>query len=305
MRLLMEIREKINRVRTKFWIWRQQVFLKGYMMPYVSIVGGLKRDHITYRAYGSMILIDKKKVFKIAENKQSTIQIEYKNYLDALRYYPDSRNILPGIKKRHPPFFSFLTMPRYAPIDKNDSIDRAVHLYRKLQYTGSVEKKIDINGYWQLQAGMDMINKVFGISIRDHLYQVVQECLSLATYHVGLAHGDFHSRNILQDKEGNARLIDLDCMRMNGIQELDALYFILELEWSRTGQMWYDTLANYHKGNISVETEAIFSRFGIRYHKGLGVIYMLDRIGQENVLFGIDYGRQSLEPLIAEMLSAD
>jgi hypothetical protein len=148
-----------------------------------------------------------------------------------------------------------------------------------------------------------MVAELYGDSTSSTIRRHVEAFLASGDYHLGFAHGDFHSRNIVLDDRGAPRLVDLDCIRLNGIQELDALYYVLQWEWSKTGRPWHDTIVDMLGGTASQEQQTMLrTGFGVKESFGLAVAYLVDRIGQEGRNFGARwYTRAALDPAIARI----
>ncbi len=84
----------------------------------------------------------------------------------------------------------------------------------------------------------------------------------------------------MSDQEGRVFLIDLDCMRFEGIVELDLIYYLLEEVWSKSGTIWLETLAcafTTDGRNLSNNLCGI----SIEWSFPLGAIFLIDRIGQD------------------------
>ena len=103
------------------------------------------------------------------------------------------------------------------------------------------------------------------------------------------------------DDHGKPRLIDLDCVRLNGIQELDALYFVLEMEWSKSGKLWYRTIDDFFKEKAPADSRSVLGRFDVESSFPLCVTYLVDRIGQETKNYGFAYTHSMLDPVIDEI----
>lgn len=157
--------------------------------------------------------------------------------------------------------------------------------------------------YAQIHAGLNCVQVAFGADVAFSLREIVKDYLATDQYHVGLCHGDFHSRNIMRDLNGSDRMIDLDCTRFDGVVELDVLYFALEMKWSHSGTLWTDTLASAFDTqgkNISDSLRA----FSVPWNNALGVVYYLDRVGQEFMSYGFRYTREQMMCIINSMRNA-
>jgi hypothetical protein len=163
--------------------------------------------------------------------------------------------------------------------------------------------RVAVSESQELLTGIEVLAELYGESTSRTIRRHIEAFLASGDYHLGFAHGDFHSRNIVLDERGGARLVDLDCVRLNGIQELDALYFVLEWEWSRSGRPWHDTIVDMLRGATSKELQTMLKAgFGVEAGFGLSVTYLADRIGQEGRNFGARwYTRAALDPAIARI----
>ena len=247
--------------------------------------------------YSGAVVVDRERIYKIALSRKSTIDVEYKKYVNAGQRWPELVAILPDCQFQEEQFFSYLAMTRYHPIGMEGAIAQASNLYQFMRFcrTPNVQT-MAISDSEELVAGFEVISNLFDRSVNRTVYRHVESFLSSGDYHVGIAHGDFHSRNITVDGCGNPRLIDLDCIRLKGIQELDALYFVVEMEWSRSGKLWYHTISDFLRGNIPASHRAVLEGFEVKISFPLCVTYLVDRIGQETKNFGFEYTRGMLDP---------
>ena len=195
-------------------------------------------------------------------------------------------------------------MTYYNPVSIEDSLEMAPSIYKMMIGCGSPERKLDISSSDELQAGLKFIAHVYGDSVSMMIKQIVTSFLNSGEYRVGFAHGDFHSRNILADKHGKPKLIDLDCVRFQGVQDFDALYFVLEMEWSKSGMPWHETIVNYLKGDIPSSDGAAFKKFGIEYSHSLAIAYIIDRMGQEYRKYALLLPRKQLDPIVDQILES-
>ena len=252
--------------------------------------------------YSGAVVVDRKRIYKIALSRKSTIDVEYKKYVKAGQRWPELIAILPDCQFQEEQFFSYLAMTRYHPIGMEEAIVQASNLYQFMRFcrTPNVQT-MAISDSEELGAGLEVILNLYDDSTSRAVYQQVETYLRSGDYHLGFVHGDFHSRNIMIDEHGKPRLIDLDCIRLNGIQELDALYFVLELEWSRSGKLWYLTMVDFLKGNIPADLRTVLNGFDVENSFPLCITFLVDRIGQEAKVFGLDYTRRMLDPAIDEI----
>jgi hypothetical protein len=233
--------------------------------------------------------------------------MEYRNFAAASRNWPDLLAIFPDIQFNSHGLVKYLTMSRYHPVGLEDSLAHASNTYLLMRNSGNGHGvRMAVSDSPELLAGFAMLAELYDDSTARSIRRHVEAFLATGDYHLGFAHGDFHSRNIVLDELGAPRLVDLDCIRLNGIQELDALYFVLEWEWSRTGRPWHDTIVAMVRGTASEEQQTMLrTGFGVEVSSGLAVTYLVDRIGQEGRNFDARwYTRAALDPAIARIGTA-
>ncbi len=284
-------------------LWHK-LFLCALVVPWLRIRGELSKPYSVHPAYRGAVVVEQKRLYKVALGRKSTIAIEYGNYVQASQRWPELHGILPDCQFHDEFLFSYLTMTRYQPIGLERAIVHASNLYQLMRTCRSPETQtIAMSDSEELGAGFEVISQLYDDATSRAVHEHVESFLNSGDYHVGFAHGDFHSRNIMVDDCGKPRLIDLDCIRLNGIQELDALYFVLEMEWSESGALWYRTIVDFLCGSVPCNPKSVLSGFGVENSFALGVTYLVDRIGQESRNFGFKYTREMLGPAIGEIQS--
>jgi len=278
-------------------------YIKFVVVPYLHRKENLGKEYSIKPAFNTVVISDSLNLHKIALSKTSTIGLEYANYELIRNRYPDLLKIIPDYRAKKKSFIYYLSMQRYKSANLNTSLSYAIKLYQVMRTYGTEDHQLKFSDSNTLQAGLNVIQKIYGVTAEKHIFQIVDTFLARRKYHIGFTHGDYHSRNILSGNDGKPILIDLDCVRFQDIQELDALSFVLEMEWSRSGRLWYMTLANYFMDVIPDNARNVLSRFGVTYNNGLGVTYFVDRIGQETLNYGIEYSRALLDASIEMILS--
>jgi hypothetical protein len=284
-------------------VW-PRIFLWALVIPWLRVRRVFGKQFSVVPAYRGAVILDRNRLYKVALSRKSTIDIEYKNYAAAGQKWPELLTILPDCQFENDSLVSYLSMSRYQPVALDDSIAHASSMYRLMRTCCSANARpMAIWESGELLAGIEVIAELYGDSKSRAMRQHVESFLQSGDYHLGFAHGDFHSRNIMIDDRGAPRLVDLDCIRLNGIQELDALYFVLEWEWSRSGRPWHNTIVDFLRGTASGEHRAMLrAGFGVEESFGLVVTYLVDRVGQECRNFDVRwYNRAALDPAISQM----
>lgn len=254
--------------------------------------------------HGSVLILCERRVAKVASSMRSTIGVEFDNVQRIKLIGGEVSASMPSLSLHRSAILTYLLSDRYYKVALPDVLDCAVEVRRKLSSAGLKRRGASLDRYPQLQNGLEQILQLFGEEVANRMTLVVKRYLADGEYHTGLCHGDFHSRNIMRDQRGEARVIDLDCVRFEGIVELDCLYFSLEWEWSATGALWLDTLAlAFDTRGCNLEQR--LGRFSLRWHEALGLVYFLDRVGQENINYGFKYPNVKLQFLVAAFQRAD
>ena len=272
------------------------------MVPYLRNHAGLRKHFLTISAFNSTIIVDQQKLYKVSLYKKSAIAHEFSNYKKIRSDYLCLVEYLPNYFIQRKFFFSYLSMDFYKPVHIECSLEIASGIYKKFLSCGGSSGKLKISNSDEIQAGLKLFATIYGESVGHRIQKIVSTFLESGKYRTGFAHGDFHSRNILTDIHGKPKIIDLDCVRFRGIQDFDALYFLLEMEWSESGKPWYVTIVNYLKGDITPLARSALDRFGIEYSHGLAVSYIVDRMGQEFTKFELLLPRKYLDPIANQIL---
>lgn len=276
---------------------------KLFLIQYLRIFRDLKKKHSVHSGYQSVIIFDSKTINKIALNQLSTIQLEYDNYNKILIEYPELKNIFPDYSYANIPFFGryiFSTYYRQVAIDQR--IPMAAELFARLRSNNGLVNGFDLNSSIYLKRGLELIGELYGDEILKRIEAIIKQYLRNEYYHIGLSHGDFHSRNMFIDQDNKLKLIDLDCLRFKGIQEIDAIYFAIEIAASDSGIQWYESILKYLHPEISKEDQLLFSAFNVKFQPALAITCMVDRIGQEHILFRLKKSKQMLNKAIEKII---
>lgn len=254
--------------------------------------------------HGAVLILSNRLVVKVASSMQSTVLVEYANAQRMSKAGAKVSACTPLLRLHRGAVLTCLIFERYQKVVPADELDCAVEVRRKFDSAGLKPGGASLDRYPQLHAGLVQVAQLFGDEVASRMEKLVRRYLAEGDYHTGLCHGDFHSRNIMRDQDGNVRVIDLDCVRFEGIVELDAVYFALELEWSASGALWLDTLANAMDGRGDNIAQCL-GRFSVRWSEALGLVYFLDRVGQENINYGFKYPKLKMQSAMAAIQRAN
>ena len=267
-----------------------------YVLPLFYIKGEIRSPFTTARGYKSLLVETELCFFKFSISFDSTVHNEYQNFISLFNTNSISE-FLPRYRFLSGFLYSALICENLKIIPAANVLPVAIDIYRKLNSICDPLQKLNISNDLYILEVLKCVEKVFGKATKLQFDEQVTKFLSNDKYSIGLVHGDFHSRNLMQDLSGLTKIIDLDCCRLLGVREFDALYFALEQKWSCDGSFWIDTLSDCLNHSES-DTEKCLSKFGVTFSKELALTFFLDRIGQEISLFNIEYSYNKMIPLI-------
>jgi hypothetical protein len=275
----------------------QFLYVFALVVPTLLLKGLVTLPLSVRRGHETILIFSKDLVVKIATSARSTIELEYLNCIAILQRYPLLAENVLHYQYYKNSIFSCLVSERLFPVPIADALTIAVRMRMKLDKCDSQDGRLAFEKYSQIRVGLDCVQAVFGEEVVTSLRGTVEDYLAKGQYHVGFSHGDFHSRNIMRNRNGCDILIDLDCVRFDGIEELDALYFALEMAWSNSGTIWTETLAEAFDTQGQNIAESLLA-FSVPWSSNLGTTYFLDRIGQDVTNYGFYYTREQMSSLI-------
>lgn len=287
----------ILRFRRDLRALAQWLYLYFYAAPLLRYRGELGEGVRVAYGHGALLLLSERGFVKLAISSLAALDQEYANYCRLGELRPDLADALPDYRRIRWPGVSALVCERLNRIPANEALVHATAIYRRFRSNETARERLNLAECPQVAAGLRCVELGFGAKIAFQMQGITEAFLAQGQYTVGLAHGDFHSRNIMCDEFGQCRLIDLDCVRLAGVAEFDALYFALEQVWSATGVLWTGILAESFAsrgGNIAETLTA----FGTVWSPSLGIAFLLDRIGQDFTNYGMHYEHTDLAMLI-------
>ncbi len=300
-KLILRISKRVGREIVRLF---QLIYVFFLVIPVLSLRGLVSTPFSVARGYESILIFSIDKVIKIATFGKSTIENEYRNYVEIMQLQPALAEMLPQYSYFKDPFYSCLVSERLYPVPIDEALTSAVGIRVRFDNCVALERRLNLEECPQIQAGLKCVEVSFGEDAATDLRRIVEEYLATGQYHVGLSHGDFHSRNIMRDRHGCDRIIDLDCVRFLGVVELDALYFALEMNWSNFGALWTSTLAAAIVTQGRNITEYL-SAFSVHWNNALGAAYFLDRVGQEFMNYGFRYTKEQMVPVFEAINNSD
>jgi hypothetical protein len=299
MRFLRKVLKIPSYVFQRFIALGQRLYLTYYVIPRFRVGKIISGPVVIRHGFRCFIIQTRLSVIKVAAARNSTVIKDAVFFHKLKTQFPRVRSVLPEYERLDYLFISALKTERFVPVAPEEELPIAITIQKLLDEAGLVTGRLNLAECMELRMGIGYFRDTFGFHIGARLENIVVEFLKSGNYRVGLSHGDFHSRNVMVASDGSARIIDLDCVRLRGIRELDALYFSLEKEWSETGRLWVNTLLECIRGGGSKARDSL-RLFKVEWSNDLAVIFFLDRIGQEYRNFQIRYPK----PLLSEFLSA-
>jgi hypothetical protein len=287
----------MRRLCRPFFLSLHIAYLFIYVLPWLKLNSVFKGRFKVSLGYQSILVSSEKIFIKIALSKKSTIKKEYLNYCNLIKAQPLFASIFPRYYLLKGWFVTALVCERVIGILPSEALPIAVNIQKIFNQTIVHDRRLVLGDCPQIEEGLRCIRDGFGEQVSGRMQAIAEKFLLCDHYQVGLIHGDFHSRNLMKDEFGNPKVIDLDCVRQNGIRQFDALYFALEQEWSLSGTNWTKSLA-YCLDGVQADLVQCLNCFEVKWSKRLGVAFFLDRLGQDILSYKIRYSRGKLQRFI-------
>ena len=283
-----------KKVYKKFKKIRNKLFIKinkfGYFFAYFVIrfcVAKSKVKSVTSSLKGNYNFISKDKFYKIVIYNKEFFKKEIYN--------------INFIQKNHQSLIDFI--PKYNYVNSklfilascsllDDPINDKQYCYAKIilqKYNNfSRRNNFKISSMSNFNNGLEIINNIYKLNnkqnICEEIKKILDNFLSNELFNIGPCHGDFHSKNILQNDQNKVFLIDYDCFRTESIQELDALYFIIQkIIDDNPGIWWHEAIHDFENKFLNKEKQyqEFLSKFITQDLNKIILLYFLDRIGQD------------------------
>lgn len=133
-----------------------------------------------------------------------------------------------------------------------------------------------------LSGGLALVERFYGAGIHQGVRASVQQFFKGRLFRLGPCHGDLHHKNIVGTGE-NPYVVDLDCFRDDGLQALDALYYVNQYIADDEKIPWHAALVRLlaDKKKYSVYYDFLHDFLDMKAIKGYALIYCLDRFKQD------------------------
>jgi hypothetical protein len=206
------------------------------------------------------------------------------NNMQLLSKFEQLRMLIVPFHRKNRLWYSVIeTQRRYPITDDYELFNAAERILKRFQCCAVVSYNNLIEDFEQIINGLNVICEICGPVKRQLCANKVKELMEKEPFYIGPAHGDFHPKNILKDLNGNDYIIDLDCFRLQGIQALDAIYFVNEYYANKNNINWYQQLILFleNKQEYSPVELPFLESFFKKYCVQWLLMYFLDRVGQE------------------------
>lgn len=230
-----------------------------------------------------IVILSTKDAFLKISWRADCINHEISN-IQLLREFEPLRLLtIPYLHKKRLCYSIIETERRYPVTDDSELFEAAGRILEKFRCCGQIRQDNQLGNFEQITNGLNVIEEICGGEEKRICENQVAALMDGESFHIGPAHGDFHPKNILKDSKGNHYIIDLDCFRPQGIQALDAIYFVNEYYADQNKISWYKQLillADKKQDTSPVELPFLERFYKISSLQWL-LMYFLDRIGQD------------------------
>ena len=288
-------------IRRLLFLVVRKVIVPAQFVPWVRRHRAENGPFKVIYCHGGCIVQTRSSVYKVAFIHRSGLQEEARMGGLVIQSRPELRPFLIRSRFYSERYFACIAMPRCEIVGIEESVDYGLLIYEHMKSRdGHGKNQLVLAG--DIELGLSIVSQVCAAKGFKHLSLLVEEYLTQKHYSIGVVHGDFHSRNILLDDYSQPKLIDLDCVKLRGIQELDAVHFVVEYVRSKTGQDWLTSIEHLVSGTGEVDLRRLSGLFCLMDEVGLYVVYMLNRLGLERRKYGMNYAAAIVKPVLDSIL---
>lgn len=272
------------------------IYYKYFVLPLIA--PGEKASGVKYinLAFNTIHILTRSSFYKIAHASPSTVKPEYNNYQLAANNYPLFKPFVPLHSYADKYGVSFLKLEPLTRLDDEAENKKAAAIILASLKNYGESKKVTLQQLGNAYLGLIIARKYLAPSDFTRLTNYLQLFLENNAIRIGPVHYDFHPKNIMQTIVGEPKVIDFDCFNTQGIQAIDELYYQIEKQAQTKGYPWIPYLLDYC-GNDKAGIAGNIDWPGDK--RILALLYFLNRIGQENHLFGIVYSADDILKLNA------
>jgi hypothetical protein len=250
------------------------------------IVMGIKQGHVKGHRSSTMFVYIFSNVYhfyKISRRKE-LIESEKRHLLDIKNFGLLSKYTIPLMFYKKFGYYIVKTEKKSPIFDDEEAFKVADEVLKVFRMYEIENEKADLKKFLEINLGIEIINKLCGNESNSICREQIDKLSQDTRIHLGPAHGDFHSRNILKDENNNYFLIDFDCFRKLNVQQFDAIYFVIEHLALKNSINWLSQLCLIieNRQQFTRHEHQLLSNFDANVRISLYFAFFLDRIGQES-----------------------
>lgn len=262
---------------------------------------GNEKSLIIHKSHGGAIIYGVSRAVKI--DSRDKIKKMHRNWRAIVNGYPSLKTVFVDCELYEDPFLAAIIMERGFPIPGECIESAALEIYRRIKFEAPPRRCNDVVHRTFIKVGIEIVIELFGNDFKDNFFEELEQYFQ-KIYSLGLVHGDFHDRNMVSNERGDVyRAIDLDCISFHGIQEFDALYFIIESYSRRKEISWIMAINHFINNTIDDHHINLLQSFGVDRNLKFFIGFFLNRIGQDYKLNNFKYYKSELTPVVSLMRS--
>jgi hypothetical protein len=218
---------------------------------------------------------------KIAYKTPNTLASEHENYCIIKTQFPLICDLIPI----QSPFYIWNKFGiKFMKLEKIETESENLEAFKLIFDTFKSYGKLKycyLKDFKNINIGLIALSDKLDPEQFSNLNSIINVFLKNNQLLIGPVHNDFHPQNILKIREGNPKIIDLDCFDCSGIQSLDQLYYLVEKKNQQNNINWID----YLFGEFLLDEDCKEIDSWPYCKRELVIFFFLNRIGQEIRLF--------------------
>lgn len=248
----------------------EKIFSKNKIVSYfIGIILNIDQGKVNsfYCSSGTLKVFTEDYVYKIG-TRNGALKQEYIHAKIIHANFPEIAAYLLSVEYSNKFSFCIMKMKRYHVPNGSKILDYANQILKTFARY-AIKRKCDISEFPHIVQGLKLA-KILYSSI--DLEIKVKEIFSVP-WRIGPVHGDFHGGNILIDDNDFPFIIDLDNFNLKGIQALDEFTVWIDYKIKDGKMTWQDVI----RSTIKTEEGDV---------KSIAFLYVLNRLGYENIYYG-------------------
>jgi len=280
----------LKKIINKIVVLTEEAVLSLYEYFFILFIFRKKCARLPSSVSGHVNVLTDDHFYKIVFKNQAFFFEEKKHFDLVFKKYSEIGKIIPDYE-----YLSYLNekinVMRAQKLclisDRKENFEAAEKILKIFSEYGE-GRNCKIAQFSSLLDGLVLIRKFYGTETHEKVLLYVEQFLAKGQFRVGPCHGDFHYKNIMKQGE-DIYIIDLDCFRQDGLQPLDAIYYVNQDAADAVKMPWHTVLIDMIKdGNMYIEHYHFLKNFlDINDLKGYALIYCLDRLAQDGKYLNI------------------